>query len=92
MEEAIGRAADGLREADEAVRAAELKTGGEGLKLAQELVAGGESGAVDPAALAALPNPLRAAVDSYAAEGRRAAAANAPPPGGTAADRAGAGR
>ena len=77
LEEAIGRAADGLREADEAVRAAELKTGGDGLKLAQELVAGGP-GAVDPAALVALPDPLRAAVEAYAAEGRRAAAANAP--------------
>ena len=77
LERAIGRAADGLREADEAIRAVQLKTGGDGLKLAQELVAGGPD-AVDPAALAALPDPLRAAVAAYAAEGRRAAAANAP--------------
>ena len=76
-QEAIGRAADGLREADEAVRAVQARDGVDGIGLARDLVAG-----ADPAAkaeeLAALPDPLRKAVDAYVAAGRAAAEANAP--------------
>ena len=77
LQEAIGRAADGLRAADERIRAVELRTGAEGLRVAQAIAAGaGHDAYADE--LAAMPDELRAAVEDYLAKAAAAAAANAP--------------